>query len=165
MVVVIALLRVFALRRRYVQALLDQAQHINEALRQHRRLAGTLFHDVSNHLQVITLALPFVDSGADLEHAQSLSQRIHRLITLSKEFLLDPELGSEPKLSAVRVSRAVELLNEAFGPRPACRCRCGSASVKKVPCQPKWAPPANKAKVSDYNSCASTCNAWAAASS
>ncbi|HEY0465336.1 MAG TPA: hypothetical protein VGC79_14075, partial [Polyangiaceae bacterium] len=45
-VVVVALRSVFALRRQYAQALLDQARRIAEALRLHRRLAGTLFHDV-----------------------------------------------------------------------------------------------------------------------
>jgi len=116
-VVVVALRSVFALRRRYAHALLEQARKITEALRQHRRLAGTLFHDVSNHLQVLTLGLEFDDPDADPEHAKSLSRRIQRLIALSKDFLLNPELGSAPDLVSLRVSQAVESLFEAFAPR------------------------------------------------
>lgn len=116
-VVVVALRSVFALRRRYARALLDQAQRITEGLRQHRRLAGTLFHDVSNHLQVLTLGLEFEDPEADPEHAKSLSRRIQRLVALSKDFLLNPESGSAPDLVSLSVSQAVDSLHEAFAPR------------------------------------------------
>ena len=115
-VVVVALRSVFALRRQYVQALLDQAQRIAEALRQHRRLAGTLFHDVSNHLQVLSLGLEFDDPETVPDYAQSLSRRIHRLIALSKEFLLDSERPG-PASASLRVREALALLNEAFAPR------------------------------------------------
>jgi len=116
-VVVVALRSVFALRRRYAQALLDQARRITEALRQHRRLAGTLFHDVSNHLQVLTLGLEFDDPESDPAHAGSLSRRVHRLIGLSKGFLLNPEARSALDLISLRISQAVDSLNEAFAPR------------------------------------------------
>lgn len=115
--VVVALRSVFALRRQYDQALLDQARRIAEALRQHRRLAGTLFHDVSNHLQVLSLGLEFDDPDTVPEYAQSLSQRIHRLIVLSKEFLLNPEARPVPVFGSLRVRQALDLLNEAFAPR------------------------------------------------
>ncbi|MEI9937826.1 MAG: HAMP domain-containing sensor histidine kinase [Pseudomonadota bacterium] len=116
-VVVVALRSVFALRRRYSEALLGQAQQITEALRQHRRLAGTLFHDVSNHLQVLALELEFEDPDANPEHAQSLSRRTQRLIALSKEFLLNPESSPEPTLASLHVRQALSSLDEAFGPR------------------------------------------------
>ncbi len=115
LLLLLALGRVFALRKRYAQALLAQGQALAEALRQHRRLAGTLFHDVSNHLLVLSLHLELGDSPSDLPGALSLVRRIQRLITLSKDFLLGS--NSKPSLAPVQLSTALELLNEAFAPR------------------------------------------------
>jgi len=116
-VVVVALRSVFALRRSYGQALLEQAARLVEALRQHRRLAGTLFHDVSNHLQVLRLGLEFEDPEEEPEQALALGRRIHRLLALSKEFLLDSEARPTPESASLRVGQAVDLLNQAFAPR------------------------------------------------
>jgi signal transduction histidine kinase len=115
LVVSLALNYVFALRRRYARALLDQGTALSEALRQHRTLAGTLFHDVSNHLQVLSLYADVDDSPAELPSAESLSRRVQRLIVLSKEFLLSP--APAPKLTSVTVADALDLLSEAFAPR------------------------------------------------
>ncbi|HET9955149.1 MAG TPA: HAMP domain-containing sensor histidine kinase [Polyangiaceae bacterium] len=117
LVIVVAIRSVFALRRRYALALLEQAQALARALRQHRRLAGTLFHDVSNHLQALSLHLEVESTRADLDHALSLSRRVQRLIRLSKEFLLNPQEGPSPALGAVTLDEAVKLLLEAFAPR------------------------------------------------
>lgn len=116
-VVVLAETRVFALRRRYAQALLEQRRSLAEAARQQRRLAGTLFHDVSNHVQTLTFYVEFDDLSAELRHARSLGHRVQRLITLSKEFLLPDAGASAVRLQSVRLADAVESVQEAFAPR------------------------------------------------
>ena len=116
-VVVLAEGCVFALRRRYARALLEQRRSLVEAARQHRRLAGTLFHDVSNHVQMLTFYVEFDEVPADLRHARSLAQRVQRLIALSKEFLLPNEGSYTPRIESVRLAEAVESVEEAFGPR------------------------------------------------
>ena len=80
---------------------------------------GTLFHDVNNNLQVLSCHLDPDDPPAELASAQSLSRRIQRLITLSKEFLLTP--GPQPRLTPVALADALNLLNEAFAPRLAAK--------------------------------------------
>ncbi|HYP89502.1 MAG TPA: ATP-binding protein, partial [Polyangiaceae bacterium] len=115
LVVSLALHYVLALRQRYAQALFEQGKTITLALRQHRKLAGTLFHDVSNHLQVLTFHLDVDEQTTELPSADSLSRRIQRLIVLSKEFLLAQ--SAAPTLTAVSVSDARDLLSEAFAPR------------------------------------------------
>jgi signal transduction histidine kinase len=117
LVVVIALRSVFALRGRYAQALVEQGHTLVEALRQQRRLAGTLFHDVSNHLQTVVFLSDFPDPPADFPTAHSLSRRIQRLIGLSKGFLLSAPPGPEAELEVVALGDAVDSLREAFGPR------------------------------------------------
>ncbi|HKO51405.1 MAG TPA: ATP-binding protein, partial [Polyangiaceae bacterium] len=112
LLLLLALGRVFALRKAYVVALLAQGQAMTEALRQHRRLAGTLFHDVSNHLLVLSLHLELNDSRSELPGGPSLTRRVQRLITLSKDFLLGAD--SKPSLTPVALSTALDLLNEAF---------------------------------------------------
>lgn len=116
-VVVLAETCVFALRRRYARALVEQRRSLAEAARQQRRLAGTLFHDVSNHVQMLSFYVEFDELSAELRHARSLGHRVLRLIKLSKEFLL-PEAGVyTPRIEAVRLAEAVESVQEAFGPR------------------------------------------------
>lgn len=117
LVVILALGRVFALRRRYVEALLAQGRRLAEALRQHRRLAGTLFHDVNNYLLVLHFHADLDDAGGDLPNARSLSSRVQRLIALSKDFLLGP--GPTPPLTSIAVRDALGLLQEAFASRMA----------------------------------------------
>jgi len=118
-VVSLALRYVLSLRERYARTLRDQRVAVVAALRQHRRLAGTLFHDVNNHLQVLSCHLDPDGAPSELASAQSLSRRIQRLITLSKEFLLIP--GPQPTLTPVAVADALNLLNEAFAPRLAAK--------------------------------------------
>lgn len=114
LVVAVALSYVFGLRRRYALALSEQGNAMTEALRQHRKLAGTLFHDVSNHLQVLSFQLD-ADDAPELPSAESLSRRVQRLILLSKDFLLSH--GTSPDLSPVELNDTLSLLNEAFAPR------------------------------------------------
>jgi signal transduction histidine kinase len=114
-VVAIALRYVLSLRRRYARALIEQGRSLSEALRQHRKLVGTLFHDVSNHLQVLTFHVDVADAAVELPSAESLSRRIQRLISLSKEFLLAD--APSPTLSDVVLSDTLSLLTEAFAPR------------------------------------------------
>ena len=117
LVVSLSLRYVLSLRARYAKTLLEQRRSVVETLRQQRRLAGTLFHDVNNHLFVLSCHLE--DAQADPTSAQSLSRRIERLISLSKEFLLTP--GPQPELTSVAVRDALSLLNEAFAPRLAAK--------------------------------------------
>jgi signal transduction histidine kinase len=116
-IVVVASRGVFKLRRRYARALLEQGRLLAEAARQRRRLAGTLFHDVSNHLQALSILIEYDDLPAQARVARSLSARVRRLIALSKEFLLPDEPGRTSQLEAIPIRDAVESLKEAFGPR------------------------------------------------
>jgi signal transduction histidine kinase len=116
-VVVLAESRVFALRRRYARALLDQRRSLAESARQQRRLAGTLFHDVSNHAQTLTFYVELDELSVELRHARSLGRRVQRLIALSKEFLLPDAAVHAPRLEPVRLGDAVESVREAFAPR------------------------------------------------
>jgi signal transduction histidine kinase len=118
-IVSLSLHYVLSLRARYTRTLLEQRRSVAETLRLQRRLAGTLFHDVNNHLLVLSCHVESHDAVADLTSAQSLSRRIERLILLSKEFLLSP--GPQPELTSVSVGDALSLLTEAFAPRLAAK--------------------------------------------
>jgi signal transduction histidine kinase len=121
LIVVVASHSVFALRQRYARALLEQGRLLAEAARQRRRLAGTLFHDVSNHLQALSILIEYDDLASQARVARSLSRRVKRLIALSREFLLPDETTSSAELEPIRVGEAVESLQEAFGPRLAAK--------------------------------------------
>lgn len=116
LVVAIALGSVFSLRAAYARTLIAQAEKNAEALRRHRRLAGTLFHDASNHLQAILLYMENKTSSADLESARALSIRIEWLVSRSQQFLTDsPSLP--PFFTDLRLADAFLLISEAFLPR------------------------------------------------
>jgi signal transduction histidine kinase len=121
LIVVAASRSVFALRHRYARALLEQGRRLAEAARQRRRLAGTLFHDVSNHLQALSILIEYDDLAAQVRVARSLSRRVKRLIALSKEFLLPDDGAHATELEPIRIGEAVESLQEAFGPRLAAK--------------------------------------------
>lgn len=106
--------RVLALRTHYAHTLLTQEGALRDELAQHRRLAGTLFHDASNNLQAIALSLDVPSAVASVARLRSLTQRVARLIALSKHFLLDP--GRQPHLSAFALGDAFALIREAFEP-------------------------------------------------
>lgn len=120
-IVVVASQSVFALRRRYARALLEQGRLLIEAARQRRRLAGTLFHDVSNHLQALSILIEYDDLAAQARVARSLSRRVKRLIALSKDFLLPEDSAQVAAPEPIRIGEAVESLKEAFGPRLAAK--------------------------------------------
>jgi signal transduction histidine kinase len=106
---------VFRWRSQYSRTLLEQTQSVAQALRQHRRLAGTLFHDVSNQLQTMVFYLDG-DEAADPVALTSLARRVRSLIRLSKEFLVGT--GQQPvSLESCRLQDAARALAEAFGPR------------------------------------------------
>ncbi|HXJ22492.1 MAG TPA: ATP-binding protein [Polyangia bacterium] len=121
LIVVAASRAVFALRHRYARALLEQGRLLAAAARQRRRLAGTLFHDVSNHLQALSILIEYDDLAAQVGVARSLSRRVKRLIALSKEFLLPDDVSRSAVLEPIRIGEAVESLQEAFGPRLAAK--------------------------------------------
>ena len=121
LIVVAASRSVFALRHRYALALLEQGRLLAEAARQRRRLAGTLFHDVSNHLQALSILIEYDDLAAQVRVARSLSRRVKRLIALSKEFLLPEDANRAAQPEPIRIGEAVESLQEAFGPRLAAK--------------------------------------------
>jgi signal transduction histidine kinase len=112
-IITVALRCVFVLRLRYTRVLLEQSAELVEALRQQRRLAGTLFHDVSNHLQALVFLCEFIDPADDFAMARSLSRRVERLIRLSKSFLVSTRPAAPPSLEAVRVTDVVAALREA----------------------------------------------------
>jgi len=120
-ITVLALRHVFALRQRYVELLRDQGHSLLEALRQRRRLAGTLFHDVSNHLQTLVFLVDEAshaepDEADDVPSALAIGGRVQRLIAASKQLLL----ASEPPpavLESVTTAEAVAALLEVYGPR------------------------------------------------
>lgn len=113
-VIVFVVGRLLSLRTHYSRTLLEQEESLQREMAQHRRLAGTLFHDASNNLQAIALSLDGAEPDAQSARLLSLSRRVERLITLSKHFLLDA--GREPKLTAYSLSDAFSLLREAFEP-------------------------------------------------
>lgn len=120
-VTVIALRCVFALRQRYVDALHEQGQSLLDALRQRRRLAGTLFHDVSNHLQTLVFLVDDTtrarsDEVEDAPFALALSMRVQRLIAASKQLLLSTEPAPAPSTESVSTREAVAALLEVYGP-------------------------------------------------
>lgn len=120
LVVVIALRSVFGLRAQYASTLLQQGQALIDALRQRRRLAGTLFHDVSNHVQSILLELEVAENNDDIGRLRSLSLRVERLLASSRGLLL----GSEPApedAEVVPLSKVLQALLEAFHPRLAAK--------------------------------------------
>ncbi|HEU5077310.1 MAG TPA: ATP-binding protein, partial [Polyangiaceae bacterium] len=142
-VTVIALRCVFALRQRYVKALQAQGDALLEALRQRRRLAGTLFHDASNHLQTL---LFLVDEGADAKasgesaaienapFALTIGARVQRLIAASKQLLLTSEPPPPASTESVSTSEAVAALLEVYGPRlTAKRLRLDTTGVVDMP--------------------------------
>jgi signal transduction histidine kinase len=120
-IVVVASHNVFALRSRYGRALVEQGRLLAEAARQRRRLAGTLFHDVSNHLQALSILIDYDDLASQARVARSLSRRVKRLIALSKEFLLPDDNTRTAQPEPIRISEAIESLQEAFGPRLAAK--------------------------------------------
>lgn len=113
-VIVFVVGRLLSLRTHYSRTLLEQEGSLQREMAQHRRLAGTLFHDASNNLQAIALSLDGAMLQTSSSRLLSLSRRVERLITLSKHFLLDA--GREPKLTAYSLSDAFALLREAFEP-------------------------------------------------
>jgi signal transduction histidine kinase len=107
---------VFKLRKAYAAELLSQEQTLRGALRQRRRLAGTLFHDVGNHLQVL-LAIFEAEAWEELPTTPAIAQRVEQLIDLSKAFLLPGPSGGEPKLESVPVADVLSSLLTVFRPR------------------------------------------------
>ena len=121
-VTVIALRCVFALRRRYVEFLHDQGRTLLAALRQRRRLAGTLFHDVSNHLQTLVFLVDDAANGRaeaieDAPFALAIGNRVQRLIASSKDLLLTHEPPPAAALDSVTTGEAVAALLEVYEPR------------------------------------------------
>lgn len=114
-VLIHALRRVLALRSRYADELLEQDHSLTLALRQRRRLSGTLFHDARNHLQALLFHLDDSESKDQLTHARSLSRRIQRLIAVSKDLLLPTDGAAQ--LVPVSLASVVSALKEAYGPR------------------------------------------------
>jgi signal transduction histidine kinase len=112
-VITVALRCVFVLRLRFTRVLLEQSEQLAFALRQQRRLAGTLFHDVSNHLQALVLLCEFIDPIDDFPIARSLSHRVERLIRLSKSFLVSTRPAAAPALETICVADIVSALREA----------------------------------------------------
>lgn len=117
-VVVATIVRsVLRLRNRFAATLREQTGALVERQRRLRRLSGTLFHDVNNHLQVLMLQVELEDDPEMEEHCRSLSRRIANLIALSKEFLLEAYSRRPLEMVPVTMQEAADLLKEAYGPR------------------------------------------------
>ena len=116
-VITVLLRQFFSLRRAYAHALLAQEVELLEAERRQRRLSGTLFHDVRNHLQSLILYAECDDDPELNEHLRSLARRIKNLITLSKELLLDGAPDPAPDLEIVDIHETLGHLTEAYAPR------------------------------------------------
>ena len=104
-------------RERFIRILLRQGEALAEALQQHRRLSGTLFHDVSNHLQALVFEVDTGDIAVDSRTARSIGARIQRLFARSKEFLLSSPPSSRAAARELRASDALASLSEVFAPR------------------------------------------------
>lgn len=115
--VLLALRCVLDARERFIRILLRQGEALAEALQQHRRLSGTLFHDVSNHLQALVFEVETGDIEVDSRTARSIGARIQRLFARSKDFLLSKSPGPRAEARALRASEALASLGEVFAPR------------------------------------------------
>jgi len=91
LILALVLRGVFALRRGYVETLLRQRSDLLGALRLRRRLAGTLFHDVGNRAQGLSLAAavwgPQV-SASDRDFALKTARKLTGLIRSTKRLTL-----------------------------------------------------------------------------
>lgn len=138
-VTVVALRHVFALRQRYIALLREQGHSLLEALRQRRRLAGTLFHDVSNHLQTLVFLVDEAsraepEATEDVPSALAIGGRVQRLIAASKQLLLASEPPPAAALESVTTAEAVTALLEVYGPRlKAKRLRLEADGVQNLP--------------------------------
>jgi signal transduction histidine kinase len=115
--VMLAIRCVLWCRERFIRILLQQGEALAGALQQHRRLSGTLFHDVSNHLQALVFELETGDIARDSRTARSVGARIQRLFVRSKEFLLTAPPGNRAEVLPLRASDALASLGEVFAPR------------------------------------------------
>jgi len=86
LILALALRGVFALRRAYVATLLRQRSDLLGALRLRRRLAGTLFHDVGNRAQGLSLAAAYWGrlSASDRDFALKTARKLTSLIRSTK---------------------------------------------------------------------------------
>lgn len=87
LILALVLRGVFALRRGYVETLLRQRSDLLGALRLRRRLAGTLFHDVGNRAQGLSLAAADWGphrSAADRDFALKTARKLGALIRSPK---------------------------------------------------------------------------------
>lgn len=116
-VVMVVLHNILRLRRRYAETLRTRGMALLESQRRHRRLSGTLFHDVRNHLQALIFHLECPDESDPQGHAQSLGERVRALIVLSKGLLLEPHTEKALRLQRVLLTETVEALIEVYGPR------------------------------------------------
>ena len=84
---------VVQLRQAFLGQLRQQAEAVREALQLRRRLAGTLFHDVSNQLAALTGTLELAvieqaEPAATRSAARRFCARIDGLVGVSRDFLM-----------------------------------------------------------------------------
>jgi len=117
LVVILTLGCVLQCRGRYIGVLVRQGRELADALQQQRRLSGTLFHDVSNHLQALLFQVDTGDIELDGTTARSLGHRIERLIALSRGFLLSSRTSRHGGVTELGVADVLTSLREVFAPR------------------------------------------------
>ena len=99
-----------------------RADTLAQALRQRRRLLGTLFHDINNPLMAIQAVLQLPKEGLpltskDQERVQSMAWRIGQLLASAETFLLRDAHVPSDRLQKVKVSQTFAETQELFETR------------------------------------------------
>jgi signal transduction histidine kinase len=117
------------LRRALLLCLEEHNEELAEAIRLRHRLAGTLFHDVSNQLAALQGVLILgaarrTDPTIVLSRARTLCQRIERLVAASRSFLLDERSVDAGRLQALPVAELFADMETLFQARLRAKRQC-----------------------------------------
>jgi signal transduction histidine kinase len=102
-----------------LQLLRRRTDSLAQALRQRRRLLGTLFHDINNPLMAIQAVLQLPREGLpltpkDQERVQNMAWRIGQLLASAESFLLGDAHVPSDGLQKVKVSQVFAEMQELF---------------------------------------------------
>jgi signal transduction histidine kinase len=114
-VVALAAFSVLELRRSYLERLRAEGEALSATLKLRRRLAGTLFHDVSNQVMALHMAFEMAKEPAKaLERGRRLGTRIERLMAASHELLFSDGSLPPANLQPVPVDLLFKEMLELF---------------------------------------------------
>jgi signal transduction histidine kinase len=113
---------VWNLHAHLLQQLRERARSLAVALRQRRRLLGTLFHDINNPLMAIQAILQLPKAGvpllaSDQDRVQRMALRIRQLVDAAESFLLGEARVPLASLMPVDVGQLFAETQELFEAR------------------------------------------------